>query len=473
MLVGDLVVESVRLLSVSEAEVAYSVVDEDIAAPYTIGVYRSVDAAFNASDALLGSVVLDASQLMIGAHTVVVTFGQPRGIDPSLDHVIAVGDPDGSVAEVSDANNSASLRVWVVGAVTHGFVADGQFPAWVSQMTAGLTAQGFDVAIPFDWASSSNVPVAGVVPQVAQAMAGLVGQSVGSLALGSNDVVDVQLIGFSRGGGVVSAAAGLLPTFAPPFVGGNLKLTLLDPHPARNGGVPYFSVSSGPVGVLSAINFVAFQEGAADPEVSIPANVTQAEVFFQNTLAQNAIGFVPDEFILMSWGTVPVAGTAAQGTTYYDLTAVVRSHEGIHEFYTQQVVPVLGTGGTVPLPPVGTPGIPTNGGPSFRTFQAGRRYELGLLRQSGTNAWVANHTLFAIRKLDESILGGRLPRARRQLMALTRFVSAQSGRTIPAATANGLLGLFAQTDLLLNPPDVTTGASRARKGAGRGLAARR
>jgi hypothetical protein len=465
--VGDLVIDSVRALSVSQVEVAYSVTDEALTPPSTIGVYRSADATFGTGDALLGSAVLDAAQLAIGAHTVVVSFGEPRGIDPSLDHVLAVGDPDGSVPEVSDANNVALLRVWVVGAVTHGFVASGAFPSWVAQMAAGLTAQGFDAAIPFDWAASSNLPVAGVIPQVAQALAGVVGQSAASLPLGANDVVDVQLIGFSRGGGVVSAAAELLPGVAPPFQGGNLKLTLLDPHPARNGDVPYFSVSSGPVGVLAAINFVAFQEAAADSDVSIPPNVTQAEVFYQNTLAQNAIGFVPDELILMSWGTVPVAGSAALGTTYYDLTQVVRSHEGIHEFYTQQVVPTLGTAGSVPAPPVGTPSIPTNGGPSFPTFQAGRRYELGLLRQSGTNAWVANHTLFAIRKVDQSILAGRLRRARRELSAVTRFVAAQSGGTIPAATAQGLLGLFAQTDLLLNPPAGGLSAVRARRLAGR------
>ena len=86
-------------------------------------------------------------------------------------------------------------------------------------------------------------------------------------------MVDVHLIGHSRGGDVVSLAAGLLNRFAPPLAGGFLELTLLDPHPARNGPVAYYSSSTGPIGALARQEFVAFQAATNDPPLVIPAGV--------------------------------------------------------------------------------------------------------------------------------------------------------------------------------------------------------
>ena len=69
-------------------------------------------------------------------------------------------------------------------------------------------------------------------------MAAQIDQAIASLPIQPGDVVDLHLIGHSRGGDVVSLAAGLLDRSAPPLGGGFLELTLLDPHPARNGPSP-------------------------------------------------------------------------------------------------------------------------------------------------------------------------------------------------------------------------------------------
>jgi hypothetical protein len=50
-----------------------------------------------------------------------------------------------------------SPRRYLVGAVTHGYQVDEEFPDWVAATAGALGPAGYHVAIPFDWAARSKV----------------------------------------------------------------------------------------------------------------------------------------------------------------------------------------------------------------------------------------------------------------------------------------------------------------------------
>ena len=83
-------------------------------------------------------------------------------IDPAHPHVLAVADPGGLVAESDEADNLASFRTFVIGAVAHGLEFTPGTPAWIGTMTDSLRNEGYDAAIPFDWSSTSSLPIPGM-----------------------------------------------------------------------------------------------------------------------------------------------------------------------------------------------------------------------------------------------------------------------------------------------------------------------
>jgi hypothetical protein len=454
---GDFVMVSASAVSLTQIDVKYEVDNAALTHPYRVGIFRSIDNKFSAHDPRLGSMLLKTSDLTVGMHDTVVTLAAPRGIDPIFKYVLAVGVPAGHSTGSVPASHVASFRAWTVAAVTHGYTTGGAIPSWVTDMTTALSAQGFDATIPFNWASLSDLPVSGIVPQVAQGLAAQVETTIAGLGLGPNDVVDIQLIGHSRGTGVVAEAAGLLPTTVGPLKGGNLKLTLLDPHPARNDAIAYYSYDNGPIGQLGLFSFLAFQNAAADPKVVIPSDVTQAEVFYEHALVQHAVPINPDELFLMSWGNTPIAGNPIGGIKYYNLTKLAPSHEDTHVYYLNKIVPTLGRERAYPIHAVRTPGAPKGGGPSFKTTAKGLAYEEVLFVKFGAKPAVARTTLGDVTQLDQDIAATLLDptqivAARSELTLVTAYVSGQSGTGIPTTAADELLAVFQTTHDLLYPP---------------------
>jgi hypothetical protein len=462
----DLQMLSATALSLSSVTVQYEVLNADLAAPFPLSIYRSADQPFGPlDDLLIGQIELDAPQLTVGIHAVNVPLSQPRGINPALPYILAVADPDNLVPEMNEDNNIASFQIWVVGAVTHGYQIDGIFPPWVDGMANSLLAQGYNAAIPYDWAAPSRIPQPGIATLAGLDLASNIASTVAGLGIAPNDVVDLHLIGFSRGSVVVTTAAGLVPKADPPLAGGNLRLTLLDPHPARNDSIPYYSVSTGPIGQLSLFNFLAFQAATSDPAILIPPTVTQPESFYQNAPITAALPINPDELILMSWGNVPLQSSAAAPTSYYNLTTIMPSHEGIHAFYQQAVIPTLGTAAPLPPvvpPPIPNPPAPATGGPAFATRRQGTLYELNLATTLGTPTHVAAHIIHATQHLDRWIAAGATQRANHQLNSLIRFVTRQRGKTIPPVLADSLLRLYLSTSQILNPAPIPVNAANPR-----------
>jgi hypothetical protein len=198
---------------------------------------------------------------------------------------------------------------------------------------------------------------------------------------------------------------------------------------------------------------------ANDPPLSTASGVNSTEIFYQHALVPDALR--PDEQILNSWEVVP-AGGAAAGVVYYYMTGIVNSHEGLDDFYLQQIVPLLATGAPLPIPASPVPTVPTNGGPAFPNKRIGYKYEYRLLRSRGVPAPVATHLLRSFATLNSMLADQKFPAADVQIKKMDRFIGKQSGRTIPKFAAACLQEQLALSPVLLfSDTPVSMKAARA------------
>ncbi|MEW4567004.1 hypothetical protein AB1L88_03970 [Tautonia sp. JC769] len=422
-------------------------------AEINLTVYRSADPGVDAGDRALVSTVLD---VMPGRNqSARIVLSEPLGIVPEAPYVLVVAGGD-----ADDADNVASFRKWTIGAVTHGFEPSGRMPSWVTSTAATLRQQGYDAVLPFDWARLSNLPRPGIPELVARRLAHQVAAMSHRLVAHGfqrQDVVDLHLIGHSRGGGVINLAAAALPNGRGPLAGGLVKLTMLDPHPARNASeVPLYSASAGPIGQLARLNFLAFQEAANDRPVVLAPGVDQLEVFHQAaTVADPSPLVAGDERFVHSWGEVPVtipAGSAVGDVAYYDLTPVVPSHTGITRFYQTVVAPTLGTG--LPLDQLQPPLIasPSADPPQGGGFLPGTGFEseLQVLAFAGFPVPVASSLLGEVQVLNTAIAEGNLPGARMQLRHLMRTTHVLEATQLPQGSLTAFRQLLGSTARLLH-----------------------
>jgi hypothetical protein len=328
----------------------FTIAGAPVTGALTFAVYRSASPTSYLTTSPIATITLpasDAIDLSQGAHHVhLAVAASALTIDPGRPYVTVVANADGSVLESDaghDTNDVAAFRKYVLGVVTHGLELDGVFPQWVTQMATSLQqTDHYDAALGFDWAALSRVPLPGMAVAAGDLLytevvvaARLLVSAPGSLP---GSVVDVHLIGHSRGAVVVSEAAQDLAIAATPeLAGGYLKMTLLDPHPARNGNVPLFSTIGGTVGDLLAFSTILFQALATDPDVTIPENVNATEVYFQHTPSLLTLNLT--ETFLNLWGESSIAGA----TSTHDLTGIGLGHEEVHQWYQDNVIPTLGS----------------------------------------------------------------------------------------------------------------------------------
>jgi hypothetical protein len=459
LLATDLQALGLQALSPTAVRVRYEVVGDPAPSPFVIGVFRSVDDFLAGTDFPLGRVTVDGDNLATGVHEVTIPVAA-MGINPALKYVLAGLDiqvdpdvPAGQVVEEEEfTNNVAGFRKWVVGAVTHGQAPGGVLPSWVGGLTAALEGQGYDDAVAVDWAAASALPTPGQTGAAAQATLVQLATAINALPnFGANDVVDVHVIGFSRGGGVMAQAAAGLAAL-PHTTGGFKKLSLLDPHPARNGGPAHYSASPGPIGRFTERMLLTFQAATADPALAIPAGIDQTELFYQQAPYTRTV--LADERFLNLWGEVPAA--SGSPVSYYNLTTAVPSHAAIVLWYSQQIVPVLGTGGLIALPPSPTPGVPTTGGGSIfptnrRATPAAIGFEVGLLRNAGMQPGVAQHLVATMGQVNNAVDRGTPQQGVAQINRLSAWIASKRGKTIPVAVADPMLLLLASGRALLYP----------------------
>ena len=366
----------------SHVLVTYIVDATAIQDPISLDIYRDASPdSPDPSNLLAATVISDPQDLQQGVHQVDLSLnGGVLSIDPSREFVDIVANPD-SDGQPIDAYHEVYFQKFVLGVVTQGFEPFATAPEWLSQMQTGLQNDGYNRVIAFDWSAESLLPVPGVTTleglllkqQVVSAADSLVNQS--DVALGS--VVDLDFIGHSRGAVVISQAMQDLVSVTDPALVGSFKdMTLLDPHPANSSDDFFSDNSSNPLSWLAEHYYFAFVLADSDPQVVIPSNVNQVDVYYQQS-SYSDFPLLSTESVLNLWGDlrdisnpsgVPIStlppltdGTLQDGS--------VIGHSEVPLWYLENVVPTLDPG-VDPPPPLQASATPLGPPPTAAAVDA-------------------------------------------------------------------------------------------------------
>ncbi len=382
--VAFLTLADVTLDSVSTTDSREAIVDYDVHDPTTpsfyIQIYRSDRPTFQSNATHVAvSVPFAVDNPQPGGGTVTIPLSspapneaspvEPLAPDPALPYVLAVVvDANGNVpTDLAVDESEAHFEIYIIGAVSVGFqlgVTDDNAPPpdWVDDMADALGPEdgnGYSAVIPFGWASgkldSQAVYRAGTAlyNDIVQAAQGLSSQ------LEPNDVIDVHLIGHSRGSVVIDLAMNQLLA-APPdeqLAHGYYKLTFLDPHPANAQTIPDSSTASS----LLFLAYSFFELWVHDPSIEVPARVNQVEEYYE----QNAITSLSSatELVSKTEYALNLTGDPSQITiddpigtltNIYNLSSLGLGHSEVHDYYMEFIVPTLVEGGIDPSVPAGS-----------------------------------------------------------------------------------------------------------------------
>lgn len=303
--------------------------------------YRSINANLDASDKLIGSSnTASAADLTPGNHTLTTNLGEAMRPDPSRPFVIVVGRANGPVQETSLSNNSASFRKYTIAAISHGGIQGSHIniPQWEAKIGWKLQQYGYDIVIPFNWAGQSKTP--GAAANQGPRLARKIETAMATIPDGAS--VDLDYIGHSEGAVVVSQAAIYFQKHpSAKLATGYNRMSLLDPH-AANTKAPNNaeSVSSGFTGWLTKHILSWYKGTARDPLVQVPANINEADVYYQRTpLSVNPV----NHGLYNLLGQVPVIGTAR----YIQLNSPGISHSGgggVYTWFYFNALPAFATG---------------------------------------------------------------------------------------------------------------------------------
>ena len=307
----------------SHVLLSYHVDATNLSDPITLDIYRtSTPDSTDASDLLATTAISNPQNLTQGDHQIQLSLnGATLSIDPTREYVDVVADPDSS-GQASDAAQETYFQKFVLGVATHGFELNGQAPAWLSQLTADMEYAGYNQAIAFNWALASLKPWSGVTVSEGSLMATQIKSVADSLVaqdgVAPGSVVDLHLIGHSRGSVVISQAMlDLVSTKDSALVGSFKEMTFLDPHPA-NSSDQFLSAAKTKSGRIEQTAYNLFVTRTNDPAVVIPSNVNQVEVFYQ----QNPVSVFPassGESTLNLWGDVRDITNRSNATVRYTL----------------------------------------------------------------------------------------------------------------------------------------------------------
>jgi len=392
---GLVEVDSVSTSDSREVTVAYDIVGPGLTQSFNIGIYRSSSAAFGSGiNVLVGSVTVSGTSLLSGRHQLTETLSgevidrsnrvdliSPLAPDPPLPYVLAHADPEQALpAGVSTDSTEAHFRIYVIGAVVQGFGPD---EAWVDSLggwtygkapmqslTVFLEQHGYDVVIGKHW--NSLRPVRGQAVKAGDELFQTIEDDARGLgSLQPNDVIDVHLIGHSRGSAVIDQTMNDLAIFQsslePQLAHGYYKMTMLDPHPANPATIKDTTINpllptALPLGLAAALGPGLY----SDPAISVPSRVNQVEDYYQKTPAYKITAFdirnAPNELFFdfqgLSLQEMSIEDTSKTVTTSYDLTPLLLGHSEVYGWYEQTIMPTLNT--LAPLV-LSNPGSPAEG----------------------------------------------------------------------------------------------------------------
>jgi hypothetical protein len=360
---ASLPLSDIQMLAATESssqtvEFTYQVTGPDLGL-FQVGVYRSADREFEPGiDIPLGSLItVSGSDATSGEHH--GTWQGSLPIDPAHPYVLVVANPSGTVPESDarpgDQNDVASFRKWTIGAVTNGLLPLGDlqldlFGDWVTAMAHSLqslispegTTVGYDDVIPFIWGNTSNLPIPGLAIAAGQHLTQMVRDHAQSLAaqMGPNDVIDLHLIGHSRGAIVISQAfLDLMKDGGiPQLSAGYKEMTMLDPHPANSLGSSLVSFNPrSRVSQLAQAIDLLFCQAASDPNVVVPADVDLAEDYYEHTPWNQTTDLI-GHYIINLWGVGHIPGAVDHDLSH---AAPWMAHTRVTDWYQQYVIPEL------------------------------------------------------------------------------------------------------------------------------------
>jgi dUTPase len=320
-----------------------------------------------------------------------VSLAAPLAPAPELPYVLAVVDPNQilpSDISTDRGDSTGNFRIYTIAAVAQGFSFAPGLAGWVQPMVNDLLAQGYNEAFPIDWNSSLQSLEPGQTQlggdQLFQEIVAAATDLENCYSLNSDDIIDVQLIGHSRGSAVIDraiedllASQDLYPVLDPAMqdainnagtipgqlLSGYYKLTFLDPHPANQNTVDLASVSpysalTGTLGI-AGLAFYAYASGQYDdPNIYIPGRVNQVEDFYEqdSTSSVNPSASASYEYLFNlegeSLSEIQVANTTQTKVDPYNLSSLQLGHTDIWQWYESNVIPNLFSGGEVPpIPP--------------------------------------------------------------------------------------------------------------------------
>jgi len=260
--VASIALKKATTLDAKSVSVDYEIKDANAISSH-FEIYRSTDSTIHdlknltpdANLVKLGDTTLIATdKLTKGEHDKVTILSKTELLpDTRMPYIIVV-------ASYNDKKVQVYFRKWMLGAVVHGFdrwalhesplhrlpdwLWRSEFqnftePSWETTMASQLkTKDGYDEVIACDWMQTCGLKQHGWAEQAGEKLAGDIVTWIRAHEQHPGDVVDIHLIGHSRGTVVVSQAlqtlATKLKTNNAPFGGSYVELTLLDPHPANN-----------------------------------------------------------------------------------------------------------------------------------------------------------------------------------------------------------------------------------------------
>ncbi|MEH2260548.1 hypothetical protein [Nostoc sp.] len=374
---------------------------EEASQPIHFEIYRSpVEDAAPATQKIGEQDISDPTLLSSGKHNVKLISGTDLKPNTAFPYVVVVATYNGK-------KSTTYFQKWMLGAISHGFNRyDYIAPTWLARYAAGKVSDHFvipdweilmaeklksidkyDDVIEFNWTSTSGTSKPGLATEAGTKLREKILDWISiHRKQHTGDVVDIHLIGHSRGTVVVTQAlVDLVTQLREIHLGSYIQLTLLDPHPANNkleqatydlGNNPnnmkslWDNISSGsPLRawisfpnpfIPTIVEFqeyvneskmatINFQNAADDPAVEIPSGVKKIDIWYQKTLADNLVESPDEEWMINLWGLKDNAihnnsGVPIElGKNLFDLTTGANvkpaiGHNEVPDVYEKQVV---------------------------------------------------------------------------------------------------------------------------------------
>ena len=247
-----------------------------------------------------------AERLVPGRHEATILAGVVLRPDTSRPYVIIVGDSAGETSQTY-------FHKWTMGVIVHGYAfrlalsiasltattedivrqavhGDEGLEDWQAPMVQTLkSAYCYDAAtFAADWRFDSTLEMGSLLTARARELYDEIARrAINMTHQHEGDVVDLHLIGHSRGTVVISEMLKewkLRPSIA--LQGSHVRVTLLDAHPANNQiPPPQEDYSDSTAGIFFHDRYRAIQDRINDPLVVLPGGlgIHEAEVWYQHS----------------------------------------------------------------------------------------------------------------------------------------------------------------------------------------------